>query len=119
MKSITSKSIWNEYTFEVVDKIPANFFVWNIKGIEGYEEYIPICEFLYPKNKECYDINPLTLKAIRLTKEEALKLLEAARYGVNSLKTAEKALRSKRHGYSSDRIRVQAQKTIEIFKSIS
>lgn len=118
-KTITMKTIWNEHTFEVTDKIPVNFFVWNIGGIDGHEEYIPICESLHPENKKCYDINTSTLKAIKLTKEEAGKLAEAAHYGINSLKTAEKALKSTRRGPLSDRKRKNAQITIEIFKKIS
>ena len=113
------KTIWNEHSFEVTEKIPANFFVCNIGGIDGHEEYVPVCESLHPENKKCYDINPSTLKAIKLTKEEAGKLAEAASYGINSLKTAEKALKSTRRGPLSDRKRKHAQITIEIFKKIS
>ena len=71
------------------------------------------------KTKKCYDINPSTLKAIKLAKEEVAKLAEAANVGIDCLKKAEKALKSKRRGYWSDRKRAQAQETIEIFKRIS
>ena len=116
---ITSKILWNENTFEVVDKIPENYFVWNIGSIDGYEEYIPVCELLYPKTKGCYDINPLTLKAIKLPIEEVHKLMKAAKSGVNSLKSAERALKNSRSGYSSEWKRKKAKITIEIFKIIS
>jgi len=117
--TITSKNIWNEYTFEIVDRIPENFLVWNIGGIDGYEEYIPLCELLHPEDKNCYDVNTSTLKAIKLTKEEVNVLSDAAHYGVNNLKTAEKALKSKRRGPLSNQKRAHAEKTIEIFKKIA
>ena len=48
---------------------------------------------------------------------EALR--EAARVGIVSKKTAEKALKSKRSGYWSDKKREQAEKTIDILKRIT
>ena len=46
-------------------------------------------------------------------------LRKAAAWGVNSKKTAEKALKSKRTGYNADRKRKAASETIEIFKRIT
>ena len=105
--------------FEIVDKIPANFFVWNIGENMGSDEYIPLAQDLRPGDKENFEINPYTLKAIRLNPEEVQILRKAAAVGVNSLKTAEKALRSKRRGYWSDRKRKAAEMTIDIFRKIS
>lgn len=105
--------------FEIVEKIPCNYFVWNIGENMGTDEYIPICEDLYPGDKDSYDINTNTLKAIKLNVEEVKALREAAHVGINSKKTAEKALKSKRRGYWSDRKREQAIKTIEIFNKIT
>ena len=117
--TITSKSIWNEHTFEIVDRIPENFTVWNIGVINGYEEYLPLCESLHPEDKKCYDVNTATLKAVRLSKEEVKILLDAAHYSVNNLKAAEKFLKSKRRGPLSDRRRAYAEKTVEIFIKIA
>lgn len=105
--------------FEVVEKIPAGFFVWNIGENMGTDEYIPICEDLHPEDKDNYEINPNTLKAIKLSREDVEALRKAAHVGINSKKTAERALKSKRHGYWSDRKREQAEKTIDIFKRIT
>ena len=105
--------------FEIVEKIPANYFVWNIGENMGTDEYIPIAEDLHTENKDCYEINRSTLKAIKLSVEEVRLLRRAAGVGVNSKATAEKALRSKRRGYMSDRKRAEAEKTIDIFKKIS
>ena len=104
--------------FEIVEKIPANYFVWNIGENMGSDEYIPCCEDLRPGDKDSYEINPYTLKAIKLSKDDVLKLRKAASWGVNSKATAEKALKSKRHGYTSDRKRAAAELTIEIFRRI-
>lgn len=105
--------------FEIVEKIPKNFFVWNIGENMGTDEYIPICEDLHPEDKENYEIKTSTLKAIKLNAEEVKALQEAAHIGVVSKKTAEKALKSKRRGYWSDRKREQAKRTIDIFNKIT
>ena len=105
--------------FEIVEKIPAGFFVWNIGENMGTDEYIPLCEDLHPEDKDSYEINPSTLKAIRLRHEDVETLREAAHIGIVSKKTAEKALKSKRRGYWSDRKRAEAEKTIDIFKRIT
>ena len=105
--------------FEIVEKIPAGFFVWNIGDNMGLDEYIPICEDLHPEDKDSYEINASTLQAIKLSVEEVKTLRKAAHIGIVSKKTAEKALKSKRRGYWSDRKRAEAEKTIDIFKRIT
>lgn len=116
---IYSESLGCADVFEIVGRIPANFFVWNIGENMGTHDYIPLCEDLHPEDKENYEINPATLKAIRVTPEEWEKLNDAASVGVNSLQTAAKALKSKRRGYWSDRKRAAAELTIDIFMKIS
>ena len=59
------------------------------------------------------------MKAIKLSSEDVEALREAAHVGIVSKKTAEKALKSKRSGYWSDRKRERAAKTIDIFKRIT
>ena len=105
--------------FEIVEKIPAGFFVWNIGDNIGLDEYIPICKDLHPEDKENFEIDTTSLKAIKLPINEVKALREAAHFGVNSKKTAEKALKSKRRGYWSDRKRKAANATIEIFNKIT
>ena len=119
-KTITTKDTFGKSSsYEVVEKIPAGFFVWNIGENMGTDEYIPICEDLHPEDKDNYEINASTLKAIRLSREDVEALREAAHVGIVSKKTAEKALKSKRRGYWSDRKRAEAEKTIDIFKRIT
>lgn len=117
--TITSETIWNTHKFQIVEKIPANFFVWNIGENMGSDEWIPLAEDLKPEDKEDYHVNTETLKAIRLNPEEVQILRKAAGIGVNNLKAAEKALKSKRRGYWSDRKRKAAEMTIDIFRKIS
>jgi hypothetical protein len=118
---IYSKSGLCEKTdiFEIVDKIPSGFFVWNIGENMGSDEYIPLAQDLKSGDKESFEINPYTLKAIKLDSEEVKLLRNAASVGVNNRITAEKALKSKRKGYWSNRKREQAEKTIEIFNRIT
>lgn len=116
---IYSESFGKTDIFEIVGRIPSNFFVWNIGENMGTHDYIPLCENLHPENKDDYSINATTLKAIRVTPEEWEKLNDAASVGVNSLQTAAKALKSKRRGYWSDRKRAAAKLTIDIFMKIS
>lgn len=105
--------------FEIVEKIPVGFFIWNIGENMGTHEYIPVCEDLHPEDKDNYEINTATLKAVKVAPDEWEKLNKAASWGVGNLKQAEKALKSKRHGYWSDRKREQAEKTIDIFRRIT
>ena len=105
--------------FEIVEKIPAGFFVWNIGDNMGIDEYIPICEDLHPEDKENFEIDSASLKAIKLPINEVKALRQAASWGVNSKATAEKALKSKRTGYNADRKRKAATATIDIFKRIT
>lgn len=119
-KTITTKDTFGKSTiYEVVGKIPAGFFVWNIGENMGTDEYIPICEDLHPDDKDNYEINPNTVKAIKLSREDVEALRKAAHVGINSKKTAEKALKSKRTGYNADRKRKAATDTIDIFKRIT
>ena len=104
--------------FEIVEKIPGNFFVWNIGENMGTHEYIPVCEDLHPENKDNFEINAATLKAVKVAPDEWEKLSKAAHCGVGNLKQAEKALKSKRRGYWSDRKRAAAELTIDIFRRI-
>ena len=105
--------------FDIVEKIPAGFFVWNIGENMGSNEYIPICEDLHPEDKENFEINTSTLKAIKLIPEEVNALRQAASWGVNNKATAEKALKSKRTSYNAERKRKAATATLEIFKRIT
>lgn len=111
-----------KYEYEIVDRIPTGFCVWNI-GDNMADGYIPLCESLYPEAKKDdlrrYAINVYTLKAIKLSKGEVKALREAAAVGINSKTTAEKASRSRRTGYWSNIKRQQAQATLEIFERIS
>ena len=104
--------------FEIVEKIPVGFFIWNIGENMGTNEYIPVCEDLHPEDKDDYSINPATLKAVKVSPDEGEKLNKAGAWGVGNLKQAEKALKSKRNGYTSDRKRAAAELTIEIFRRI-
>ena len=105
--------------FDIVEKIPNGFYVWNIGENMGTDEYIPICEDLHPEDKENFEIDSTTLKAIKLPINEVKALRQAANWGVNSKATAEKALKSKRKGYNADRKRKAATATIDIFKRIT
>lgn len=109
----------NQHEYEVVEKIPSNYFVWNIGENMGHDEYIPICQDLHPGDKENFEINVRTLKAIKLSVEEVQLLRDAAHAGITSKKEAEKALKSKRKGYWSNRKRTEAEKTIDIFNRIT
>ena len=104
--------------FEIVEKIPAGFFVWNIGENMGTHEYIPVCEDLHPEDKDNYEINTATLKAVKVAPDEWEKLNKAGAWGIGNLAQAKKALNSKRRGYTSDKKRAAAELTIEIFRRI-
>ena len=68
--TITSETIWNTHKFQIVKKIPEGFFVWNIGENMGSDEWIPLAQDLKPGDKENFEVNTNTLKAIRLNPEE-------------------------------------------------
>lgn len=111
---IFSENDYRTDVFEIVEKIPENYVVWNIGENMRTDKYIPICQF-----KTKYDVDLFSLKAVPVTSEEYKRLQDASSWGVNSLKNAEKALKSKRRGYISDKKRTLAASTIEIFRKIS
>nr|DAT84032.1 MAG TPA: hypothetical protein [Bacteriophage sp.] len=117
--TITSETLWKTDIFKIVNKIPFGFYVWNIGENMGSDEYIPLCQDLYPGIKDDYSINPDTLRAIKLPKEEVELLREAAGWGVTSLETARKALKSRRRGCIAEKERENARKTIDIFERIT
>lgn len=114
--TITSETLGKTDIYKLVEKIPFGFFVWNIGENMGSNEYVPLCQYLSPGD---YSINPDTLRAIKLPKEEAELLREAATWGVNSIETARKALKSRRHSYMAEKKRENARKTIDIFERIT
>lgn len=117
--TVISESLHNVHIFELVDKIPPGFFVWSIGENMGHAEYLPLYEDLHPEDRNNYDINTSTLKAIKLPAEEVQLLRAAAHWGVTSKAEAVKALKSKRKGYISDKKRYHAEKVIDIFNRIT
>jgi hypothetical protein len=117
--TITSETLCKTDIYKIVKKIPFGFYVWNIGENMGSDEYIPLCQDLYPGIKDDHSINSDTLRAIKLPKEEVELLREAAGWGVVNLKEAEKALKSKRHSYMAEKKRESARKTIVIFERIT
>ena len=118
-KTITTKDTFGKSSsYEVVEKIPSGFFVWNIGENMGTHEYIPVCQDQHTEDKTNFEINISTLKAVKVTPDEWKKLNKAAAWGIGNLTQAEKALKSKRRGYTSDRKRAAAELTLDIFRRL-
>lgn len=100
------------YIFEVVEKIPTGFEVWNIEEI-GNGEYIPICQAVN------YNVNTETLKAIKLSKEEVAILSKAASAGIKTVKNAKMTLsRVAKSAYAKENQR-RAEKALPILERIT
>lgn len=106
------------YIFEVVDKIPEGFSVWAISGI-GNGEYTPICETIRPNDKNCYDVNTKTLKAIKLSKEEVEILFNSAMAGDGTLKKAKSTLKRVAKTATMQRRQEKARKALPILEKIT
>lgn len=63
--TITSETLGKTDIYKIVEKIPFGFYVWNIGEHMGSDEYIPLCQDLYPGIKDDYSINSDTLRAIK------------------------------------------------------
>ena len=118
---VISESQGNTHTFLLVDKIPNNYIVWNIGTNMGNAEYLPLAERMSnDKNSDdYYNINANTLKAIKLPADDVTKLQNASSWGISSLADAQKAVKSKRTGYTADKKREHAHNTIDIFTRIT
>ena len=106
------------YIFEVVDKIPKGFDIWPISGI-GNGEYTPICETMHPEDKNCYDVNTQTLKAIKLSKEEVEILFSSAMAGDGTLKKVNGTLKRVAKTATMRRRQEKARKALPILERIT
>ena len=69
------------YSFDVVDKIPKGYEVWNIDFDNLGSGYVPLCQVY----EGTYDIIKSTLKAIYIADAEERSILkEVAAWGINS-----------------------------------
>lgn len=104
----------DKYEYEVVDKIPPGYVIWDIGSCMGSDEHIPLCITGYNGNP--YAIDPNSLKAIRLNPDEVKLLRKAAAISIRCLEDAEKISVSKTEYL--DQI-VIAKKVLPIFKRLS
>lgn len=80
----------NNETYEVVDKIPEGYIVWNVDDLMGSDEYIPLCT--ENGNSVPSTVRPDALKAIKLAPEQVRLLRRAATIGIDCLSKAKDAL---------------------------
>lgn len=106
------------HIFEIVESVPACYSVWNIPEICG-GEYIPFCMTVRPGDKECFDVNINTLKAVKMSKEEVKILQDAAHAGAGSVKKANSVLkRTAKTAYMRQR-QERAKKALPILERIT
>lgn len=98
-----------DYSFEIVEKIPVGYEIWNIGNHMQSAELVPLCQ-----SDESYYINPNTLKAIKMILEDATIVKKAsALYGLSSSKACVKYLKRK----SGKAMKKNAaQKALKIFE---
>lgn len=101
------------YIFELVEKIPKGFEIWNIPEI-GNGEYIPICE-----SSKDYSVNVKTLKAIKLSKEEVAILNKAASGGDKTIKKIRTTLKRVAKTATMRRRQERAEKALPILERIT
>lgn len=90
--TITHTTMWNTDVYEVTEKIPSGYIVWNI-GKNAPEGYLPVA-LLKPGT---YEIRRETLKAVPISaKEYAIVSRATSRYGLSSKKAVEKAMKRNR-----------------------
>ena len=112
-------------TYEVVEKIPVRYFVWNIGANMGSDEYIPLAERLYPgadvSDPQYYHVNPDTIKAIRMEKAEVKLLRKAAGYSVSDVASAKKIIAGELgwQGEKGLELRKIAEKVLPILEKYS
>lgn len=98
-------------TFEVVDKIPSGYVVWNITPIGENGDYIPLA--LVDKN--C-SVDLSTLKAIKVGADKASIISRATSYGMGDIESTRKAVLGKRVNKEKRR---RAMLALPIYEEIS
>lgn len=104
-------SLFAEDKFRIVEKVPANFVVWNIGSNMVTNEYIPFC-IIQPSREWLIDRNQLY--AIRLPENEVKLLRKAASWGIGNLKEARFSLKSRKEERAE-----LARQVIGIFERIT
>lgn len=120
MKTITTVDTFGKRrSYEIVERIPVGFFVWNIGKNVGAPDLIPICERMHPGNKEDFTIRASTVKVIRMNPEKVQIIRKAAGYGIVSVKQARQAIsRTPRTKYAARKHEL-AVKVLEILEPIT
>ena len=98
----------NDYT--VVDKIPGDYLVWNVAGIEGHPDYLPLC-IVYPGT---YSVMTNLLLAIKMPKEEQKILRDCS--GIAGAGNLEKCRDLLKRKNVKPRIRKLAEKALPLFE---
>lgn len=106
------------YDFEIVEKVPADYSVWCFPEILG-GEYTPFCKTVKPDNKDCFDVDIETLKAVKLSKEENEILHHSAHAGAGNIAKANRLLkRSAKTAYMKQK-QERARKALPILERIT
>lgn len=106
------------YTFEIVDAVPAGFAAWNIPQIDEGGEYLPLFEKMHPEDPSSHYVNTETLKAVKMAPGSVARIRRAASCGVRTLKDAERAAKSKRSGRVSNMKREAAVAAMDDFRDL-
>lgn len=119
------------HDFEIVEKVPKSYSVWCYPDIcvDG-KEFAPFCMTVNPGDKNCYDVNIHTLKAIELPEGESKILRDSAHAGADTLEKAIMFLkRAEKPGYLrsknkyqreyKQRCKERVEKALPIFEKIT
>ena len=93
MAIINEVNKWGkEYSYKIVSKIPQNYNIWNIEGIEKHPEYLPLC-VTFPGT---YTVLTDSLLAIRMSEEDQKILHKCSiRTGASNLAKCKRLLKRK------------------------
>ena len=97
--------------FEVVTKIPKGYQIWNIPEMQGYENYIPLCEVY----EGTCNVKLDTLKAILVSKDDANIIRKATNWGFADLKSVRRYLKNQRNNNK----RGLAEKVLPIYEELT
>ena len=100
---------WHEYDYQVVSRIPEGYHVWNVNGIVGHPDYLPLCVCY----SGTYSIQPDKLLAIKVASEEKEIMKKSAIWGGDNLEEVKKRLARKNlKGFKRERF----EKALPVFE---
>ena len=88
---LPEKEHFGLHDYDIVTKIPKDYYIWNIGDNMGSDSYIPFCKD-DPEHPDSYSIDLRSLLAVKLPDPDVITLRKAANHGLCSIKACDEII---------------------------